>query len=403
MSNRQIQVRLLIGALFVMALSGLSPTTARGLQACPAKHSRGEVALPMGAFAMIEVPGTCKLLATLGGDEEQATGGVALIDLGGRKPRLERVVRTPTAAVGLTLTKDHRLAVIAGSDRIYVLDVAAIIAGKESVAGTIRYATDPGTVSVALTPNEKLLFASDESAGKITVLSFDEMRRSRFAVPRVISSIEVDYAPTVLTISPDGRWVYVPVQGIRRRYNPPIVCRSEGGTDPTPINPVGGILAIDVAKAVSRPGEAVVSRAHAGCSPVRFALSRSGKTLWITNRLGDTVRALDTAKIIRDPERSEQAVVKVGHQPIGVALLRGDGIVAVANASRWDPDQTSPKTVSAFSAASAFKDRPVRPASIRVGRFPRDLSASVDGETLYVSNFGSKSIGIIPVRLLSIR
>jgi DNA-binding beta-propeller fold protein YncE len=388
--------RILLALTLVLAIAAAPAATQA--QSCTAKTRRSEVALPMGAFAMVEVPGTCQLLATLGTDDDKQ-GGLALIDLRDSKPVLVRTVPLATAAYGLVLSRDRRLALAAGGDRIYVFDVRALVAGKTSgLAATLKYADHPGTVSLAFTADEKLLFASDEQAGKITALDFFAMRKSGFSKPKVVASIAVDYAPTVLAASRDGRFLYVPVQGLLRRHNPPIACRSEGGKDPTPINPVGGILTVDVAKVRSDPDHAVVSRAYAGCSPVRLALSRDGRTMWVTNRLGDTVRAFDVAKLSADPQHSQIAIVNVGHQPIGVALLDGDRIVAVANACRWDCPE-GPKTVSAFIAADALRGAG-SPRSTEVGAFPRDLGASANGEALYVSNFGSKSISIIPASQL---
>jgi DNA-binding beta-propeller fold protein YncE len=392
----------LVGAaLFCTAASAANPN--QHVRQCAGVRSRADIALPMGAFAMLEIHGSCKLLATLGGDEDNATGGIALINLGGRTPRVERVVSTPTAAIGIAITRDRRLAVIAGTDRIYVVDLRALAAGEAVTPIAIRYAKEPGTVSVALTPDERLLFASDEGAGKITVLDFAGMRRSGFAAAKVVSSIGVDYAPTVLAVSPNGQRIYVPVEGISRRFDPPILCRSEGGSDATPVNQVGGILTIDVSRATSDPQNAVIGRTPAGCSPVRLAMSPDGLNIWVTNRLGDTVRAFDSEKLVSDPAHSQRAVVAVGHQPIGLALLSGGALVAVANASRWDPDQTSPKTISVFQGTEALAGKPVAARAFKVGIFPRDLAASGDGQTLYVSNFGSRTITIIPAEQLQTR
>jgi len=122
--------------------------------------------------------------------------------------------------------------------------------------------------------------------------------------------------PNGLAVSPDGRWAYVAAGGADRllvldlnalRRVPEEVAREGGPTD-------RALLAdrLDLAPRY------LVAAIPTGSNPWRVALSPDGATAYVTDRLGDSVTVVDTARrtalgriALRDPEEAPPEITQV--------------------------------------------------------------------------------------------
>jgi hypothetical protein len=292
---------------------------------------------------------SCAFLVTLSDGREPAKGAVAVLKPIKGKLAVATVVDMPTEPVGIALTKDESVAAIAGTSRIYFVDVGHLLADQASaILGVAEYDKEAGTVSLLLSLDERVLFASDEKAATVTLIDFAAARASRFTTTPVLRRISVDWAPTILKMRIDGKYVLVPVEAVRRQFKPPILCAGHPGGER--VNPVGAILAIKIARAAEQPFGSPASRSFAGCSPVRLELSTDGQAAYVTNREENKLRVMDVSKILRGESDASIAELDIGPAPIGVALVDHDRLALVTNSNRWAKEQ-KPQAVEVVDIA----------------------------------------------------
>lgn len=378
--------------------SGISSALAASPCDLRPQGGRVELPLPLHPLMVATFGRSCALLVTLSDGHEPAKGAIALLKPVQGKLAVGSVLNVPTEPVGMVLTADESVAAVAGGSRIYFVDIGELLAGQTgAILGVAEYDKGAGTVSLALSRDERVLFTSDEEAGTVTLIDFAAARASRFATAPVLGRIPVDWAPTILKMTADGKHVLLPVEAVRRQFKPPILCAGHPGGEA--VNPVGAILSIQVAQASALPARLAPSRSYAGCSPVRMELSQDGRTAFVTNREENLLRVMDVSKILHGEPDAVVAKVPVGPAPIGVALVDNDRLALVSNSNRWASEQT-PQTVVVFDIAGDHRRKPVVLGKIPVGVFPRDLAVSRDGQTVIVSNFGSNSLTLLDVSKL---
>jgi DNA-binding beta-propeller fold protein YncE len=156
----------------------------------------------------------------------------------------------------------------------------------------------------------------------------------------------------------------------------------------------------DAAKAVRDPATSVVRRIDAGCSPVRVVVSPEGRVVWVTARGSNALVAFDERALVDGAAATPIAVVPVGAAPVGLHFLRHGTLLAVANSNRF-AEPSSPQTISFVDVAKGLagaSDALV--GTVAAGAFPRELVSSRDGSKLYVTNFGSASVEVVPIAAL---
>jgi DNA-binding beta-propeller fold protein YncE len=147
-----------------------------------------------------------------------------------------RVVRISPAPAGIALTHDGKLLVAAAINSAVVLDVARMTAGAEDpILGT--FSNQEGTclqcIYINVTPDDKLLFVSDEGADVIIVIDLERARANGFKAAAITGSIPVGGSPIALTFSPDGKWLYSTSESGSPAWNWPRACKP-GGAPLTP-------------------------------------------------------------------------------------------------------------------------------------------------------------------------
>jgi DNA-binding beta-propeller fold protein YncE len=378
--------------------SGIEPAVAQ--VSCDVLPQTGhiEIPLPLHPWMVAMLKRSCALLVSVSDDGEPAKGAIVVLQPVGGSLAVAFMLNLPTEPVGMALTSDESVVAVAGMSRIYFVDVGAMLGGKaKAILGELEYDKGAGTVSVALSRDNHILFASDEFVGTVTLIDFAAAQAAGFLNVPVLGRIPVGGSPTILEVTVDSEYVFVPVEAVSRRYKPPILCADHPGGKA--VNAVGAILAIDVAAAQTSRGNAMRRRSYAGCSPVRMKLSQNGRTAFVTDREENLLRILDTTKILRGEPDALVTAVHVGPVPIGLALVDHDRLALVANSNRWAKEQ-KPQTLTVIDISDGDGRNPAILGSIRVGIFPRDLSVSPDGRTVVVSNFGSNSLTLLDVSKL---
>ena len=210
------------------------------------------------------------------------------------------------AALGMTLTHDGKLLVVAADDDVWFLDVASLIAGSgDPTLGQLSDGDGAGSVYANITADDKLLFVSDEDKRSITVVDLEKARANGHqSEAAIIGKIPVGESPIALTFSPDGKTLYTTSEAALPEWKWPKACAPEGSKSAkakVASVPEGAVIVVDVARAKINPSEAVVARVPAGCSPVRMAISPVGDRIYVTARNSNAVLVFDTGKLVSEP------------------------------------------------------------------------------------------------------
>ncbi|MGO9263183.1 MAG: hypothetical protein ACLQU1_43925 [Bryobacteraceae bacterium] len=327
----------------------------------------------------------------------------------GGRYRLAGVVPLPYAATGIALTHDGNLLIAAAGAEVYFLDVSGVNAGGVGAVTVVGFLSDgsgAGSIWVSVTADDSWLFVCDEDSGQLTVINLNIARAHSFSQASIVGTIPLGAAPTSTVFSPDGTLAYTTVLTVSSLLGWPIACTEEGTTDPTLVNPQGAVVVFNVALAVSNPRAAVTQFSQfvpAGCSPVRLALSPDGLTLYATARNSNEILALDTTKFAADPLDAVTATAPVGTAPVPVALIDSGALVVVGNSNRFlQPD--TPQSLDVLDAAQlqAGAGAAALVSTVPAGAFPRALTLSPNGETLFLSNYDSDSVQVIDAARLGV-
>ncbi len=184
-----------------------------------------------------------------------------------------------------------------------------------------RYAAGSDPEQLAVSPDGRRLYVSNEDAGAASVVD----------MPRhaVIATITVGVEPEGVAISPDGRLVYITAETssnvtvIDTRTNkaattflvdsrPRSAVFSRDGKRSYVTAEVGGTVSF-----VDPSREVVIARVrlqNGTGKPVGVVVSPDGGTLYITNGHANVVSVVDVAS------RHEVAAIPIGHRPWGIAI-----------------------------------------------------------------------------------
>lgn len=283
---------------------------------------------------------------------------------------------------GMALSPDGRFLAAANGAGVTLFDTAKLISGADKPAlGYLNDKSGAGSIYAAFSPDQHLLFVSDERNQSITVYDFAGLFTGKGT--EAVGEIRTGNAPVGLAFSPDGKLLYstseVAYSGAE--------CSEGGGRSHGP----GALMVIDVAKAAAAPADAVLARTQAGCSPVRVALSADGARAYVSARGQNMLMVFDTAKLLTGGEALAQKIT-VGVAPVGVAA--GKGKVFVTNSDRFGGSST--QSVSVLNEADLSQPQ----ANIPAGGFPRELKLTADGKTLLVTNFATQTLELVDLARL---
>jgi DNA-binding beta-propeller fold protein YncE len=323
------------------------------------------------------------------------SNGVTVLRAGAASPAVAESVSLPGGQEGLgeTLTPGGQYLLVAATNETAVLNVARLESGSaHAVVGSLP--APGGAIEVATSADGHYVFTSLEDTGAVQVSDLARALSAGFGARGVtVGRVPAAFAPVGEAVSPGGRWLYatseaVPSPGASHR--PVTGPRCPGDPDSLP----GVVRAIGIAAAERDPATAVRATAAAGASPVRVVLSPGAAVAWVTARGSDALLGFATSRLT-SARPALVADVPVGSAPVGVVLADGGRLAVVADSNRFAG--RGPQWLSVVSIQDALRGRPALVGQIRAGNFPRQFALSPDGQTLYVTNFGSSQLETIRV------
>ncbi|HVW25053.1 MAG TPA: YncE family protein [Polyangiaceae bacterium] len=378
----------------------LSPVITAALLVAPAASAQSATApastpqkltLPGTPFGVVTSPDGRFAFASLSGP----TQGIAVVERRVDGPHLLRVVPTAGGAFGLAVSRDGRtlLAAVQPQGVAFIDAHKAESSDADPVLGYVSLGDDAGAIEVHFSKDERLVFSSEENVEKIAVIDVEKALKSDFGASSVVGEVPVEQLPVGLAVSPNGRYLYVTSEEADAGtpgYDP-TVCNIPAGSGTRP-GAQGTITVIDIRRAGVDPATSIVSRAYAGCVPVRIVLSPGGEVAWVSQRAANALGAFSTARLLSDPEHALISATPVGVSPVGVQVFAGGLLVAVANSNRFADD---PGTVSIVDATRALLGRKSAVlATLNVGVFPREWALSPLGDKLYLTEFRSSTLDV---------
>ena len=358
------------------------------------------VSLPGAPFSAIPTKDGCTIFISINSQQDRATPGhIAVLSRAAGKVMLVQNLPVPSqgGVAGMALSHDGKLLAVSNGSGVLLLDADRLIAGdSKSVAeakdqagvGPQGQAGQAGSVYSAISPDDKLLFVSDEDTASITVYDLTKLRGGDI---HAIGRISVGNAPVGLVFSPDGRRLYTTSE-IAQAGSIPATCPGEGGSGGT--TPQGLLTVVDVARAASDPAGSVLAKVPGGCDPVRVALSKDGARAFVTARGADSLLVFDTAKLVADSGHALIATVIAGKSPVGVTVAGQN--VMTADSNRFAQAGRKGEWLSVIDPVTSKVI-----GNVPAGLFPRELYVTADGMTLLVTNFSSNSLELVDLARLT--
>src|SRR5580704_14124038 len=223
---------------------------------CNARAVSPSVTFPLPAppFGIVPTQDGCWLFVSMVGGPVSHAGIAGLRRTDGRVELQRWFPVNSLGALGMTLTHDGKLLVIAAGDDVRFLDVARLIAGNGDPAlGQLSDGDGAGSVYANITADDKLLFVSDEDQRSITVIDREKARASGYQseAAAIIGKIPVGERPIALTFSPDGKTLYTTSEAALPEWKWPKACAPEGSKSAkakvTSV-PEGAVIVVDVAR-----------------------------------------------------------------------------------------------------------------------------------------------------------
>jgi DNA-binding beta-propeller fold protein YncE len=323
-----------------------------------------------------------------------ANSGLAVLESAAGRVELRRTLPVKGGLTGLVLTHDGKTLIGTDGQGVVLMNVKRLTSktNDDPIAGVV-HEPRAGAVYANVTRDDKLLFVSDEYTDSIAVI---DLEKARSGVAAIIGKIPVGGGPIALKFSTDGRRLYTTSQTAARDWKWPDVCSPENANAKGGMHPEGAVVVVDVARTRTDPQHAVVSKVPAGCNPVRLTLSPDGERVYVTARGSHSVFVFNAGALTASPSNAFLGKVKVGTSPVPVIRVGKD--VIVGNSNRFGANESANES-GTLTVVDAVKletnDQTSVRGTVEVGAFPRDLTLSPDGHTLYVANFGSRSLQVL--------
>lgn len=385
--RRTVALAILLVALLCLAGPGtVHATDCNRATASPLLH----VTLPGAPFTALPSADGCWLFVSL----TQGTRGVAVLSRADGVVTLKRTVSLPAWPMGMALTHDGALLVVAEGPNVAFLDVRRMTAGTaDPVLGYWSVGGRPGSIYVSITADDRYLAVSNEAVGSVSVVDLAQARSARFARPRLAASIGVGFAPVGLAVSSDNRFLFATVQSVtdmgwRNR------CAPENHPTGPADHPEGAVVVIDMKLAAANSRSAVLRRVPAGCSPVRVITSAENGRVYVAARGSNELLAFREGDLSRPGPDPRAGRVAVGTSPVGVAILDKGRKIVVAGSDRFSTGTAAPSLYVLGAAATAPGSMPLL-GTIPSRGFPREIRLTADGRTLLVTNFDAGTLEMV--------
>jgi DNA-binding beta-propeller fold protein YncE len=280
----------------------------------------------------------------------------------------------PGAKKGTAFTQDGKYLILATGGGAKLYSAAAAQQGTAQLIGSLSTPEGAGAVQAAVSPSGNFLFVTLQSSGGMAVFNLHKALTSGFNSSDLVGIVPVGVQPVGITISPDGKTMYVAsIQNV------------DTGAEASQ----GRLSIIDEHKAETDPKNAVLHTLKAGCSDVRAITSPDGSEVWVTARESNMLLGYDAAKLRTDPDNALNAKVPVGSNPIGETYAKNKTRIVVACSNLLDNPNGKP-SLYVVNPAAALDGKPAVTGKIIVGTEPRQFTTK--GNTLMVTNTGGGEI-----------
>ncbi len=281
------------GFLALIFACALLATPSAQAQSCgaPATDVVSTVNLPGAPFSAIPAADGCTIFVSISVRDPRSPAHIAVLSRAAGKVTLLHDVTVPSQGglAGMALSHDGKVLAVSNGSGVLLLDADRLMAGDgkpiaeaKDMAGAGPQG-QAGSVYAAISPDDTLLFVSDENAASVTVYNLASLRGGD---TNAIGHIPVGLAPVGLVFSPDGRRLYTTSE-IGQPGTSPVTCPREGGGGGA--MPQGLLTVVDVARAAGDPAASILAKVPGGCDPVRVALSRDGARAFVTTRGADSL------------------------------------------------------------------------------------------------------------------
>ena len=304
--------------------------------------------------------------------------GIEILRRDGASLRFYGFVPTQGHPGGLSLTPDGSTLFVADGDGVAAISASAAQSGAPV---TVHYLRAPaaGTIEVQSSADGAYVFFTNEWLGSVGVAQFTAGQPQPW---RFVGAISADRGPVGMALSPDGNWLYVTSEIKLSAVRP---CYQSGGA-----RAAGTLRVIDARKAYTDPAQAMVAVASAGCSPVRVALSPDGASAFVTARGDDAVIVFDTQTLRSNPNRAQRTTFGVGRAPVGIAMIGGGSRAIIADSNRFSGGAGAIQVLDPARGKNAVL------TTFAAGAFPREIRESPQRDAVYVTNYGSQTVEVIP-------
>jgi DNA-binding beta-propeller fold protein YncE len=374
------------------------------------KQAAFEINLPGSPFGVVVSQDQQWIFVSLFDGGNGSGAGIAVLRDKDGQIELARTIPMKSSPAGMVLAHHGDMLIAAAGDSVVFFDTGRMETGGSSPAfQSVSDGPRAGSIYVNVTADDKTLFVSDEGMQTITVMDLERIgslgRDSAANLKRlntpdgassaVIGRIPVGIAPIALTFSKDQRWLFTTSEVAPPEWNWPRVLKREGGLPGLEKDPEGAVIVIDVAKARTHPEDSVRARIAAGGSPVRLALSPDGNRLFVTARGSNAILVFDTAELLENPDRAKPTKIPVGTSPVPVVLVQNGKLALVGNSNRFSSDAAKKATLTVLDTSRIGTARNPVLGRIPCGAFPREFHLTADGQTLFLTNFRSRTLQVI--------
>jgi len=303
----------------------------------------------------------------------------------------------------LALTHNGETLVVAAGDRLTFYDVGRLTSGSaEPLLGELRQeGRNPNYFQASLTADDRLLFVSNHGEEVVTVIDFEEARRSGYRRVPVVGTIPVGWGPGSVMLSHDDRYLLITTQIADDTWGWPKACLPPGASaGAAPSHLRGAVHVVDVARAAVDPSHSTIGIVSAGCDPVQLVASQDGSRVYVTAHSDNAMLTFDTKRIVSDSAHALIASTPTHTGPVGIVVFDGGRRIAVANALRRTGVVADTEVITVIDASSIRNGAKAVVRQVSSGGGPVNLSLTADGSALLVPNYEPKSVTLIPIRLL---
>jgi hypothetical protein len=159
---------------------------------------------PNGRWALVSVSRTVTPGAVVG------SNGIVVLERTAGTYRYVSFVPLEAPPSGLALNRDGTLLLAAANRGVAFIDVQRAVRGApDAVTGFEPLGPLVGTIEVALSVDERFIFAANETSGTVSVIDRNAAFQSAYAKSAVVGQIPADLSPVGLAVSRDGAHLYV--------------------------------------------------------------------------------------------------------------------------------------------------------------------------------------------------